>query len=155
MSIYTAHAACSKAHQSSHLSPAPKSRVPQQQVEAQPDEDALPSSPFFSRLRLYLRRRRFRYPWSKIYDFRTSSIWTRILRSDLKPTKDITLAECNDALKQVPDHEIFPELPEESKLTISKRPRSNYVKRPKLSIYELVEGTPFLAAMLLHEADEA
>ena len=69
-----------------------------------------------------------------------------------KPKNSIMLAEYNEALKMVPDEEIYPELPEGSNLTIATQARSSYFKRPNLSIYELVKGTPFLADILLHEA---
>jgi serine/threonine protein kinase len=69
-----------------------------------------------------------------------------------KPKSTITLEECSAALKRVPDWEVFPELPKDAKLKIAGETESSYIKLPNLSIYELVEGTSFLADLLLHEA---
>lgn len=53
----------------------------------------------------------------------------------------------------VPDEDIFTVLPETSDLMRATTTESLYIKRPKISIYDLGNGTPHLANLLRHEAE--
>jgi len=71
-----------------------------------------------------------------------------------KKKRDITLGEYSAALKPVPDHELYPKVPECVQLTLAPQSldeSSAYIKRPWLNSYESTRGTDFVAKALLDE----
>ncbi len=71
-----------------------------------------------------------------------------------KSKKEIALAEYNAALELVPDSEIYPEVPQDTPLTIAPHDLddvSAFIKRPGLNSYESMKGSSFVAKGLLEE----
>lgn len=71
-----------------------------------------------------------------------------------KKKKEITLAQYNAALYHVPDIEIYPDVPQDTKLTIAPGDMddaSAFIKRPGLNSYEIMKGTNFVPKALLEE----
>ncbi len=71
-----------------------------------------------------------------------------------KSKKEITLAEYNAALERVPDSEVYPEVPQDTPLTIASDDLddvSAYIKRPGLNVYETMKGSDFIVKELLEE----
>lgn len=67
--------------------------------------------------------------------------------------KALSLMDINEALKYVPDEEVYPEAPPHI-TTVSVPVNDNvYVKRPKLTNYNAVKGTGLLPKLLLQEAE--
>ncbi|KAK6331625.1 hypothetical protein TWF718_002174 [Orbilia javanica] len=72
-----------------------------------------------------------------------------------KGQKDISFEEFTAALKRVPDDEIYPEVPEDTELTVAPdylREPQVFVKRPGLVSYEELRGTGYIPKALLDEA---
>lgn len=73
-----------------------------------------------------------------------------------KSKKDVTLAECNSALKRIKDDEIYPKIPNDIALTIAlpdilNDTTSVFIKKPGLYWYEVMKGTNFIPKELRNE----
>ncbi|EXF77631.1 hypothetical protein CFIO01_03970 [Colletotrichum fioriniae PJ7] len=70
-----------------------------------------------------------------------------------KNKREISLKEYQQALELVPDEEIYPEIPTGVKLTIAPDNIDDavFVKRPGLSCYESMKGTPYVWKSVLDE----
>lgn len=74
-----------------------------------------------------------------------------------KPRLDIEIGEVREALRRVPDADIYPEIPEGTNLTvvttIDKPNEELYIKRPSLFTYETSEPLDWTRAIFLGEAE--
>lgn len=70
-----------------------------------------------------------------------------------KNKRDITLDEYHEALERVPDEEIYPEIPPNTKITLAPDNITDplYIKRPGLNSYETMKGTLFIVKNVLDE----
>lgn len=71
-----------------------------------------------------------------------------------KNKREMTLEEYSSALKLIPDHEIYPPIPNDIELTLMPQNMDNdsaYIKRPGLTNYETMKGTDFVPKALLDE----
>ncbi|PHH89197.1 hypothetical protein CDD83_6519 [Cordyceps sp. RAO-2017] len=71
-----------------------------------------------------------------------------------KSKHDLTIEDCNAALRHIADDELYPEVPSGVNLTLAPDElddRSAFVKRPGLHSLESVEGTGFIPRQILDE----
>lgn len=70
-----------------------------------------------------------------------------------KNKREITLDEYQEALERVPDEDVYPEIPPNTKITLAPDNTNGplYIKRPGLNSYETMKGTPFIVKNVLDE----
>ncbi|KAI1088968.1 kinase-like protein [Rostrohypoxylon terebratum] len=73
-----------------------------------------------------------------------------------KPRPDVNIEEVKDAMRRIPDAEIYPEIPEEVSLkemaTTGKPDNELYIKRPSLLTYETSQPHEWIRGVFLGEA---
>lgn len=70
-----------------------------------------------------------------------------------KNKREMTLHEYQEALERVPDEDIYPEIPPDTKITLAPENIGGplYIKRPGLNSYETMKGTSFIVKNVLDE----
>lgn len=70
-----------------------------------------------------------------------------------KNKSEMSLNDFQEALERVPDEEIYPDIPPDTKITLAQGNIDGplYIKRPGLNSYETMKGTSFIVKNVLDE----